>query len=307
MKRPTRPAAASSTAKKSAKPSRIAGIKISKPIDDRPTRRAPRTTRQVKTAPKFSLARLFSWRSARRLSSEGVVRFRSKPKQFRIVMFSLLGSLLALVLLVLATVFTPLLAVEDIRVSGVSKISEKAVVKAVNSQIGVPLPLVSSQAVAEALSDFSLIESFSIVSELPHTLHIAISERQPIAVVDIRGVSYLYDPAGVRIGEASYKDQYPRIAVTGEPKNNKAFALAIDVLLALPADLLPRVSQIDAKSKDDVTMQLRGSSGQRIIWGDSGQSALKSKVLAALIANQKKTDRVTFDVSSPTAPVVRYR
>lgn len=307
MKRPTRPAAASSTAKKSAKPSRIAGIKISKPIDDRPTRRAPRTTRQVKTAPKFSLARLFSWRSARRLSSEGVVRFRAKPKQFRIVMFSLLGSLLALVLLVLATVFTPLLAVEDIRVSGVSKISEKAVVKAVNSQIGVPLPLVSSQAVAEALSDFSLIESFSIVSELPHTLHIAISERQPIAVVDIRGVSYLYDPAGVRIGEASYKDQYPRIAVTGEPKNNKAFALAIDVLLALPADLLPRVSQIDAKSKDDVTMQLRGSSGQRIIWGDSGQSALKSKVLAALIANQKKTDRVTFDVSSPTAPVVRYR
>jgi cell division protein FtsQ len=222
-------------------------------------------------------------------------------------MFSLLGSLLALVLLVLATVFTPLLAVEDIRVSGVSKISEKAVVKAVNSQIGVPLPLVSSQAVAEALSDFSLIESFSIVSELPHTLHIAISERQPIAVVDIRGVSYLYDPAGVRIGEASYKDQYPRIAVTGEPKNNKAFALAIDVLLALPADLLPRVSQIDAKSKDDVTMQLRGSSGQRIIWGDSGQSALKSKVHAALIANQKKTDRVTFDVSSPTAPVVRYR
>ena len=307
MKRPTRPAAASSTAKKSAKPSRIAGIKISKPIDARPTRRAPRTTRQVKTAPKFSLARLFSWRSARRLSSEGVVRFRAKPKQFRIVMFSLLGSLLALVLLVLATVFTPLLAVEDIRVSGVSKISEKAVVKAVNSQIGVPLPLVSSQAVAEALSDFSLIESFSIVSELPHTLHIAISERQPIAVVDIRGVSYLYDPAGVRIGEASYKDQYPRIAVTGEPKNNKAFALAIDVLLALPADLLPRVSQIDAKSKDDVTMQLRGSSGQRIIWGDSGQSALKSKVLAALIANQKKTDRVTFDVSSPTAPVVRYR
>ena len=222
-------------------------------------------------------------------------------------MFSLLGSFVALVLLVLATVFTPLLAVEDIRVSGVSKISEKAVAKAVKSQIGVPLPLVSSQAVADALSEFSLIESFSIVSELPHTLHIAISERQPIAVVDIRGVSYLYDPAGVRIGEATYKDQYPRIAVNGEPKNNKTFALAIDVLLALPATLLPRVSQIDAKSKDDVTMQLRGNAGQRIIWGDSGQSGLKSKVLAALIANQKKTDRVTFDVSSPTAPVVRYR
>jgi cell division protein FtsQ len=33
---------------------------------------------------------------------------------------------------------------------------------------------------------------------------------------------------------------------------------------------------------------------------------LKSKVLDALVANQKETDRVTFDVSSPNAPVVRY-
>jgi cell division protein FtsQ len=67
------------------------------------------------------------------------------------------------------------------------------------------------------------------------------------------------------------------------------------------------VSQIDAKSKDDVTMQLRGNSGQRIIWGDASQSILKSRVLAALVKNQKVTDRVTFDVSSPTAPVVLYR
>jgi cell division protein FtsQ len=253
------------------------------------------------------IGRLVSRRGAKNLGPNGVVKFRARPKQFRIVAISLLGSLAALLLLVAATVFTPILAVEQIKISGVSKISEKAVQKAVKSQLGVPLPMVSTQSVAEALSDFTLIESFSIVSELPHTLHIAISERQPIAVVDIRGVSYLYDPAGIRLGEASYKDQYPRVAVTGEPKNNKTFALAIDVLLALPASLLQRVSQIDAKSKDDVTMQLRGNSGQRIIWGDSGQSVLKSKVLAALVANQKKTDRVTFDVSSPTAPVVRYR
>lgn len=246
-------------------------------------------------------------RKARDKSSSAVIQFRTKPKQFRIVALTLLAAVVALVLLVMATVFTPLLAVENIKVSGVSKISQKAIEKAVRSQLGTPLPLVSSQAVEKSLEKFPLIESFSIVSELPNTLHIAITERQAIAVVDIRGVSYLYDPAGVRIGEASYKDQLPRIAVGGEPKNNKTYALAIDVLLALPASLLPRVSQIDAKSKDDVTMQLRGNSGQRIIWGDSGQSTLKSKVLAALIKNQKKTDRVTFDVSSPTAPVVRYR
>jgi len=278
LKRPSRPQ--STPNKTRQRPSRVGGITVSKPAKFKKISENTKST---------------------------VVRFKAKPKQFRVIALSLLASLLALVLLVLATVFTPLLAVENIRVTGVSKVSKKAVEQAVKSQLGVPLPLVSSEAVAESLSKFSLIESFSLVSELPNTLHVAISERQPIAIVDIKGVSYLYDPAGVRVGEASFRDEFPRVASTGEPKDSKSFALAIDVLLALPASLLPRVSQIDAKSKDDVTMQLRGNSGQRIIWGDASQSTLKSKVLAALVANQKVTDRVTFDVSSPTAPVVRYR
>ena len=277
MKRPSRPQ--STPNKTRQRPSRVGGITVSKPAKFKKISENTKST---------------------------VVRFKAKPKQFRVIALSLLASLLALVLLVLATVFTPLLAVENIRVTGVSKVSKKAVEQAVKSQLGVPLPLVSSEAVAESLSKFSLIESFSLVSELPNTLHVAISERQPIAIVDIKGVSYLYDPAGVRVGEASFRDEFPRVASTGEPKDSKSFALAIDVLLALPASLLPRVSQIDAKSKDDVTMQLRGNSGQRIIWGDASQSTLKSKVLAALVANQKVTDRVTFDVSSPTAPVVRW-
>jgi cell division protein FtsQ len=96
------------------------------------------------------------------------------------------------------------------------------------------------------------------------------------------------------------------IAIQGLPEKSKEFKAAIDVLLALPADLLQRVAEIDAKSKDDVTLRLRGYAGQRIIWGDGSNSVLKSRVLDALIANQKKTDRVTFDVSSPNAPVVRY-
>ena len=278
MKRPGRPSVPAE--KKSQRSARVGRIRVSKEVEAKP---------------------------ARRLHQQTVVRFKAKPKQLRTVMLTLLASLVALILLVLATIFTPILSVEKIRVTGVSKGSQKAIEQAVKSQVGVPLPLVSNDAVANSLSKFSLIESFSIVRELPHTLHIAISERQPIAVVDIKGAGYLYDPAGVRLGEASYKDQFPRVYSGGEPKDSDSFALAIDVLLALPASLLPRVSQIDAKSKDDVTMQLRGNAGQRIVWGDASQSALKSKVLAALIENQKPSDRVTFDVSSPTAPVVRYR
>lgn len=296
MKKPVRPNAKPTKTTKMAK---VGRIRVS-----RDSARPPARVQKQKS-PKVSFR--FLRNGLKKPNLANVVAFKSRPREARIIAISLLSALAALLLLVLATMFTPLLAVEKIRISGLSKIKPAQIEKAVQGQLGTPLPLVSYDSVAQALEKFSLIESFTLVSELPNTLHIAVSERQPICVVDVKGVSYLYDPAGIRLGEASYKDKYPRVLIVGEPKGNKSYEQAIEVLLALPADLLPKLSQIDAKSKDDVTMQLRGNAGQRIIWGDSSQSTLKSKVLAALIENQKPTDRVTFDVSSPAAPVVRYR
>jgi len=240
-----------------------------------------------------------------RLSPEAK-RFTAHSRRRKTIVLTLLISMGSLVLLVLSTIFTPLLAVEKIQVSGITRLKEKSIVNALQNQIGKPLPLVNPGDVATALETFALIESFSVVSLPPHTLMIEITERQPIGVLLVGGTKYLYDPAGVRIGKASGGEDLPLITIDGAPENSKQFAAAIDVLMALPANLLERVSEINAKSKDDVTLRLRGYAGQRIIWGDGSNSVLKSKVLDALIANQKKTDRVTFDVSSPNAPVVRY-
>ncbi len=234
-------------------------------------------------------------------------RFQSQSRQKKVIGLTILSSFVILVLLVLATLVTPMLAVEKIRITGLHKVSEKSVLAAVKSNLGKPLALVSQDEIANQLNKFKLIESISIISELPHTLHIAIAERQPIAIVDVAGAGMLFDAAAVNLGAAKYSDKYPRVLINDDPKNSKAFTLAIDVLLALPAELLPRVSVIDAKTKDDVRLQLRGYSAQLIIWGDASQGTLKSRVLAALIKNQKQTDRVTYDVSSPSSPVVRYR
>jgi cell division protein FtsQ len=230
-------------------------------------------------------------------------RFVSATRRRRIISMSFVGSFGLLILLILATMFTPLLAVEKLEVTGTKRINNKTVLRALENQIGVPLPMVNASSIADSLAPFSLVDSFSVVSLPPHTLRIAITERQPICIVTVAG---LYDPAGVRVGNVGKSDNYPRIAIVGDPKGSAEFTAAIDVLLALPADLLGRIATVDAKSKDDVSMRLRGNAGQRIVWGDGSQSVLKSKVLAALIKNQKKTDYVTFDVSSPTAPVVRY-
>jgi cell division protein FtsQ len=233
-------------------------------------------------------------------------RFKAMSKRRRITFGISLGSVAALVALVAATVFTPLLAVETIEIRGLDRIPEKSIRKVLEKQLGKPLPLVNSDEIAADLEKFALIESFSAISQPPHALQVRIRERQPIVIVYSGGQPYLYDPAGVQLGRAKVSDKYPILTIAGSAKNSAEFKAAIDVLLALPATLLPKLSSIDAKSKDNVSMQLRGYAGQRIIWGDGSQSVLKSKVLAALIKNQKRTDRVTFDVSSPTTPVVKY-
>jgi cell division protein FtsQ len=279
--------------KKAAKPAakvRAAKSKAAKPVKPARTRKVAKPGKVTAFTKLTPEAKRFVGATKRRKVTAAIV----------VAAFGLLGAL------ILATMFTPLLAVQNLEVTGTSLLNRAAVLKALQPQIGTPLPMVSEKTIADELSTFALVDSFAVVSLPPHTLRIAITERQPICIVTVGGVDYLYDPAGVRISAAKATDNYPRIAIVGDPKGSPEFSAAIDVLLALPANLLSQVSSVDAKTKDDVSMQLRGYAGQRIIWGDGSQSVLKSKVLAALIKNQKKSDFVTFDVSSPTTPVVRY-
>ena len=275
-------------AAKAVKVQSVKGVKVQRPV-----KAAKKTAKRGKVG-------LFT-----KLSPEAK-RFVSASRRRKITALIVSSSFGLLLMLILATMFTPLLAVEKLEVTGTHRINHKTILKALSGQIGVPLPMVKADKIAEDLAPFALVDTFSVVSLPPHTLRIAITERQPICIVTVAGVDYLYDPAGVRIGTVGANDNYPRIAIVGDPKGSVEYTAAIDVLLSLPANLLGQIATVDAKSKDDVSMRLRGNAGQRIVWGDGSQSVLKSKVLAALIKNQKKSDYVTFDVSSPTAPVVRY-
>jgi cell division protein FtsQ len=243
-------------------------------------------------------------RVQKKVAKKEIRRFRAESKFSKYFLRSLFAALVALVILVLATMFTPLLAVDKIIVSGNKKVSTNEIQAALKHRIGTALPMLSDGDVANDLNKFKLIESISLISKPPHTLEVRITERTPICVVIRAGVRYLYDPAGINLGPASGGEKVPTILVKDDPKTSTNYKQAIDVLLALPAQLLDRVEYIQAKSKDNVTMQLRGNSAQTIIWGDSSNSILKSKVLKALLLKTPANVRATFDVSAPLTPSV---
>ena len=240
----------------------------------------------------------------RRAVSKEVRKFTRESVFKKYFVRSLLASLLALILLVLATMFTPLMSVDKIAVTGNQKVATKEIEAAVKHRIGTALPMLSESDIAADLAKFKLIESIALISKPPHSLEVRITERTPISIV-VRGSSrYLYDPAGVNLGLATGYEKLPTIIIKDDPKTSKNYRQAIDVLLALPAQLLDRVAYIQAKSRDNVTMQLRGYAAQTIIWGDSTDSMLKSQVLKALLLKTSPKVRATFDVSSPLTPSV---
>lgn len=257
------------------------------------------TKRPVLSPPKFARPARIP-RSARR----EIGQLRTKSSFWKYFNRSLLSGLGLLIILVLLTMFSPLLSVDKIVVSGNDKVSTKELSKALKHRLGSALPMVSEADIASDLKDFKLIESIAVVARPPHLLEVKITERTPIAVVIRGGTKYLYDPAGINLGIATGYEKIPTILVTDDPKTSKNYQQAIDVVLALPAQLLDRVAYIQARSRDNVTMQLRGNARQTIIWGDSSDSILKSKVLKTLLLKIGPGVRATFDVSAPLNPSV---
>lgn len=213
------------------------------------------------------------------------------------------ASLASLVVFVVVTVFSPLLAVTKIEVVGASMVSEKSVMKDLASLKGKPLPQVTNEEVAQRLSKYELIDSVSVVSVPPNTLRVVITERTAIAIVVINNIRYLYDAAGVQLGRATDENRLPVISGAGNPATSKSFSRSIDVILSLPLSLLPEVDWIRATSKDNVVLSLRRN-GQSILWGDASAPGLKAEVLLALMKHYKRSLNITFDVSSPNQPSV---
>ena len=242
----------------------------------------------------------------RELDNSLLGRMVSSRRAKRIIASISVGSIAILLAIVAGATFSPALAIKEIYVTGTERIKPELISKALQGHIGTPLPLLDEKAVATSLASFALIESFSATAVPPNGLQVKISERQAISIVAVKGERWLYDPAGVKVAQATGSEELPEIQISEEPRNSQRYKNAIDVLMALPEDLLHQVEYIEARSKDDVQMSLRTSRDQRIIWGDSSDSVLKSKVLQALMANHRKTQSVTFDVSSPNAPVVRF-
>ena len=243
-------------------------------------------------------------RARRRFERGEVKRFTRRSRSRRRVWISLSAIAAVLVGVLAVAIYSPLLALRTVSVDGTARVDAAAVQKAVESQSGTPLALIDYDTITSQLAKFPLIRSY--VTELvpPDTLMIHIVERAPVAAV-VNGATFdLLDPAGIVVQSSPTRPEgVPIISIGDQDAKSAAFASVVEVLLALPPEVLAQVDTISATTKDNVTFALRGV-GQTVVWGSSENSAYKAKVLAAMVAHEDPAARVEYDVSAPGSVVV---
>lgn len=214
------------------------------------------------------------------------------------------GLVASLVGLVLLAVFSPLLALREIRVEGTSTVDAAAVTAQLDEQLGTPLALVDRRRIEDVLQGFPRIRSYTIETIPPGTIVVRIVERTPIVVVARDAGFALVDPAGVVLGESAERPAaIPLVVDTGAAIPNPAFDAAVEVLLAMPTELRAQVDTISATTRDDVTLTLAGAA-QTVRWGSADDSPAKAELLAALRGIHGLTPG-TFDVSAPGNGIFR--
>ncbi len=239
----------------------------------------------------------------RRYEKAEVKRFTRRARNRRLGWTIAIAIVGVMVALVLTAVYSPILALREVRVEGTTSLDPAVVASAVSGQLGTPLALLDTARIESDLSQFPTIRSY--VTELvpPGTLVIHIAERSPVGVLATGSGFDIVDAAGVMLGSSPTRPAgLPLMAVDADGVDGEGFAAMSQVLVALPAQVLSQVDSVSAQTHDDVTLTLTGSS-QRVVWGSSDDSDAKARVLSDLIALHSGSGAGEYDVSAPGTAV----
>ena len=272
-----------------------------KPVE----RSVPRASRSPRpdAAAKADLRR--AARERRRFERAEVRRFTRRARNRRVAIAAVGGIILTLALLVVTAVYSPILALRTVTVDGTARIDPTELVAAADDQVGTPLALIDYDRLTRDLSAFPLIRSYVTEVVPPDRLIIHVTERQPVGSIPSTSGFDLVDPAGIVLQQSPARlPGVPLIDLAGADTSSPSFAAVVEVLLALPPELLAQVDSIKARTKDDVTFVLSGV-GQAVHWGSADQSVKKAALLAGLISVTDAAAPGTFDVSAPGNGVFR--
>jgi cell division protein FtsQ len=194
--------------------------------------------------------------------------------------------------------FTPLMAVRQVQVQGLSSVSQGQVLTALDVPTGTPLLRVDLTAAAARVARLPRVARATVDRHYPSELTVSVTERVPMVFVNKPDGNHLLDATGVDFATAPPTPGVPRLVLADPSPNNPLTKAALAVVGALPDAVRTQVDQVAPASVLDVRLIL--ARGRTVLWGAPDDLAHKGAVLAALLSQPGKT----YDVSSPDLPTI---
>ncbi len=230
----------------------------------------------------------------------------------RAVRWAVAGAVAALLgALAWVLLFSPVLAVDEVDVTGTRHVSAEAVQERLAPLHGVPLPRVGSSAVRELVGDLPGVAEVRVVAHPPTRVEAAVREHEARARRGGEaGVDLLLDDGTVLAGVPAERvegESLPEFSeeLSAGPRRDREEVAA--VLAGLPAPVAERVESVDSSRAGQVRLGLRD--GVVLVWGDAEDAELKGTVATAFLEGDQHGSRAggvrEVDVSVPTRPITR--
>ena len=224
---------------------------------------------------------------------------RARRPRRKLVVVSLLLSVVLLGGAVWLAYFSPLLVVRQVAVSGQQQLRSEQIIAAAQVPIGTPLALQDVDAIARRATTLPAVRAASVSRTWPDTITVTVTERRPVLAVRQPGGFALVDPEGVAFAESGSMPGGVLLAEvnsTDRPLLQQVGAVAT----AISGGLGRQVSVLAATDGERISVKLK--SGVTVNWGSPADSALKADIVTALLKSSRAS---SIDVSSPHNPAAR--
>jgi cell division protein FtsQ len=196
-------------------------------------------------------------------------------------------------------------AIDEVTVEGASTTREQ-IQAAVERASGDMTTLhIKDEALRDAVARFPTVASLSASTSLPHTLHVRVTERLPVAYAQIGGRRTPVSADGYLLAGASFDSKaLPRIegaSARGARLTDDPAAQAA-ILGATPDPLADRINSSSWNEEEGgVVLQLEN--GPEVRFGDGSRGTEKWATAVAVLSSPERGTPSYLDVSVPERPV----
>jgi cell division protein FtsQ len=200
---------------------------------------------------------------------------------------------------------SPLVAVEDVTVTGLSTSDEKRVRMALTAASRSMTTLhVDHEALERAVAGFPVVRELEVTTDFPHGLNIHVVEHVPAAVAVGEGGRVAVAGDGTILQGVRVEKRLPTVEVEGpvsvERLRDPTALASAAIAGAVPAKLRGRLSEVGEDGRLGQVAQLRN--GPEVIFGDATRVRAKWAAAATVLADLEASGASYVDVRLPDRP-----